>query len=116
MSRKFVRLPPLTREALKSASCMGSRFDLARLALVMGSTEEALAEALRAAEREGLILQLDTADSQDPAVEIPVAAPPAAAPFLFLHDRVPQAAHAVIPSSARQALRLRIRRVFLAAP
>src|SRR5260370_21531388 len=116
MSRKFVRLPPLTREALKSASCMGSRFDLARLALVMGSTEEALAEALRAAEREGLILQLDTADSQDPAVEIAVAAPPAAATFPFLHHRVQQSAHPLLPSEQRQALRLAIRRVFLAAP
>ena len=114
MSRKFVRLPPLTREALKSASCMGSRFDLARLALVMGSTEEVLADALRAAEREGLIFQLDAADAKHPVVEIAVAAPQAALTFQFLHDRVQQAAHTLIPSEARQALRLRIGRMLLA--
>jgi len=113
MSRKFVRLPPLTREALKSASCMGSRFDLARLALVMGSTEEVLADALRAAEREGLILQLDAADAKHPAVEIAATAP-AALTFQFLHDRVQQAAHALIPAEARRALRLRIGRMLLA--
>ena len=114
MSRKFDRLPPLTREALKSASCMGSRFDLARLALVLGSTEEALAEALRAAEREGLILLLDAAYAQDPTVDIAASAPRAGVTFQFLHDRVQQAAHALIPSEARQALRLRIGRMLLA--
>ncbi len=113
MSRKFVRLPPLTREALKSASCMGSRFDLARLALVMGSTEEAMADALLAAEREGLILQLDAVDVRDTAVEV-AAAPQAAVTFQFLHDRVQQAAHGLIRSEARQALRLRIGRMLLA--
>jgi len=113
MSRKFVRLPALTKEALKSASCMGSRFDLARLALVTGATEEAIADALWAAEHEGLILQIDAADPRPPVVEITAAPPKTAVTFQFLHDRVQQAAYALIPPEARQALRLKIGRMLL---
>jgi hypothetical protein len=115
MNRKLLTIPPLAQEALKAAACMGNRFSLSELKSVMGEEEARLLGALQAAEEAGLIIA-----TPDTAEALQSAGPGAAASignaaFRFLHDRVQQAAYALISPEARQELRLRIGRTLLAA-
>jgi predicted ATPase/class 3 adenylate cyclase len=115
MSRKLVTIPPLAQEALKAAACMGNRFSLSELRSVMGEEEARLLGALQAAEGVGLIIAAP--DSGEPLQDGGASATVSGgnAMFQFLHDRVQQAAYALISSEARQELRLRIGRTLLAA-
>ena len=111
---KLVTLPTLTQEALKAAACLSSRFRLSELSLVMQKSEQETLSALRPAEQEGLIIAtFDTGEvrngggggageSIDPTG------------FQFLHDRLQQAAYALIDPTARQEMRLRIGRALYA--
>jgi predicted ATPase/signal transduction histidine kinase len=108
MTRSIQRLPAATQEVLQLAACLGSRFDLATLAIVRQGTPAQLAAGLHRAIEEGLVLPLDErwrlaeqGGSQD-------------ATYKFLHDRVQQAAYALIPEERRAALHLRIGRQMLA--
>ncbi len=114
MSRKLVTLPPLAQEALKAAACMGTRFSLSELRLVMREEEGRLLGALQAAKGEGLIIAAP--ESGEPMQEGGVGATfsSGGTTFQFLHDRVQQAAYALISPEARQELRLRIGRTLLA--
>jgi predicted ATPase/class 3 adenylate cyclase len=115
MSRKLLTIPPLAQEALKAAACMGSRFSLFELRSVMGEQEGRLFAALQAAEAVGLIIAAP--DSGEPLQDGAAGATAfgGGAMFQFLHDRVQQAAYALISPDARQELRLRIGRTLLAA-
>jgi predicted ATPase/class 3 adenylate cyclase len=111
MSRKLLTIPPLAQEALKAAACMGSRFSLSELRSVMGEQKGRMLAALQAAEAVGLIIVAP--DSGEGGAG--ATASGRGAMFQFLHDRVQQAAYALISPDARQELRLRIGRTLLAA-
>jgi predicted ATPase/class 3 adenylate cyclase len=103
MNRKLADVPDLVQSAMGVASCIGNRFTATTLSLVMQEPLLSIQEVLRIAEREGLIVSIGESDSKDE--------------FKFLHDRVQQAAHALIPETSRPALRLQIgRRLFAALP
>ncbi|ATB37436.1 protein kinase [Cystobacter fuscus] len=109
MSRSIQRLPSSTQEVLQLAACLGARFDLATLAIVRQSPTAQLATELHQAIEVGLVLPVDERwkrteqeGSQDTT-------------YKFLHDRVQQAAYALIPEEQRAALHLRIGRLLLAA-
>jgi predicted ATPase/signal transduction histidine kinase/ActR/RegA family two-component response regulator len=91
MVGKLKRLPDGTQEALKQLACLGNVAKIATLTLVHGAPEEEVHTALREATRTGLILRLE--DS-----------------YAFLHDRVQEAAYALIPADERAAAHLRIGR------
>jgi predicted ATPase/signal transduction histidine kinase len=95
MAGKLSRLPPETREALGQAACLGNVAEIATLALVQGKSENQIHAALKEAVKAGLVFRLDTA-------------------YRFLHDRVQEAAYALIPESERAAVHLRIGRLFMA--
>ena len=99
------RLPPDARELVAAASCIGRRFSAALLAVACERTGEATTGALAPALRDGLV-----AVRRDPAV----SADPTGRWFEFAHDRVQQAAAALLDSDKRQALHLRIGRALLA--
>jgi predicted ATPase/class 3 adenylate cyclase len=103
MSRKLFTLPLQAQEVLRAAACLGGTFDLADLALVMEMGDEALRDAIRATAAEGLVVPAD-----EPGTEAPTRH------FQFLHDRVQQAAYALISEHERQEVRLRIGRRLLA--
>ncbi|NOK12652.1 GAF domain-containing sensor histidine kinase, partial [Corallococcus exercitus] len=96
MLGKLRRLPALTQEALKLAACLGATVELPLLIVAGGFAEDALRIALDAAVREGLLL---------PHLE---------GTYRFSHDRVQQAAYALLEPEVRAATHLRIGRRLLA--
>jgi PAS domain S-box-containing protein len=95
MVAKLSRLPTETLEALNQFACMGNVADIAMLTVVYGQTEEALHAALWEAVRSGLILRQDKT-------------------YAFLHDRVQEAAYALVFEARRKEIHLKIGRLFLA--
>ena len=91
MLGKLRRLPAATRAVLKRLACLGSSAPIATLTLVQGGTEDALQAALEAAVRARLLLRQEGA-------------------YQFLHDRVREAAYALIPEGERAAAHLAIGR------
>ena len=94
MVGKLKRLSNMTQAALKQLACLGNVVEFATLTLVQGKAEEEIHTALWEAARAGLVLQRDGS-------------------YAFLHDRVQEAAYALIPESERAAEHLRIGRVLM---
>jgi predicted ATPase/signal transduction histidine kinase len=92
MAGKLNRLPAGTQEALQQLACLGNSAEIATITLVHGESEETIHLALWDAVRAGLVFCLEGA-------------------YTFLHDRVQEAAYALIPESERAAAHLRIGRV-----
>lgn len=102
MVERLRRLPANTQGALRVGACLGNAFALGALRGVTGLSETEAHYALEPAISEGLILPRDAVrESED-------------ASFVFLHDRVQQAAYALTPESERQALHLSLGRSILA--
>ena len=94
MAGKLSRLPRMTQEALGHLACLGNVADIATLSLVQGESEEQIQTALWEAVRAGLVRRLESA-------------------YTFLHDRMQEAAYALIPESERAVVHLRIGRLFV---
>ncbi|HZD50300.1 MAG TPA: serine/threonine-protein kinase PknK, partial [Silvibacterium sp.] len=94
MAGKLSRLPYTTQEALGQLACLGNVAEIATLALVQGQSEEQIHALLWQAVRAGLVFRQDSV-------------------YTFLHDRVQEAAYALIPESERAAVHLRIGRLFV---
>ena len=92
MVGKLRRLPDSTQEALKQLACLGNVVEIATLTLVHRKSEDEIHTALWEATRTGLILRQEGS-------------------YAFLHDRVQEAAYALIPEGERAAAHLRIGRV-----
>jgi PAS domain S-box-containing protein len=92
MAAKMNRLPKATQEALGSLACLGSGAAVATVDLISGTEKEAVHAALWQAVRTGLIYRLDGA-------------------YVFIHDRVQEAAYALIPEHDRALAHLRIGRL-----
>jgi|FEC22Drversion2_1045045.scaffolds.fasta_scaffold00718_15 predicted ATPase/class 3 adenylate cyclase len=103
MSRKLLTLPAPAQDVLKAAACLGGRFDLGDLALVMQKRDQQVRDAIQAAAAQGLVVSADDAGAEAPERQ-----------FQFLHDRVQQAAYALISEQDRREVRLRIGRRLLA--
>jgi predicted ATPase len=110
LSPKLRRFTGETQELLRLAACIGNHFDLDTIAIIANRSLAECAEALMAAVREGYIL---------PAAEPEVMATETQKPQLlireyrFAHDRVQQAAYALIPAEQRTAIHLEIGRLLL---
>ncbi len=95
MLGKLQRLPEHTQTALHRIASLGNVVETALLSLAFGQPEEEIHAPLWDAVRTGLILQLERS-------------------YAFPHDRIQEAAYALIPESRRAEVHLRIGRELLA--
>ncbi len=105
MVEKLRRLSDPTQAALQQVACLGNVAEIAILSMVFGQSdtgrcvrsivsEEEIHTALLEAARTGLILRMEGS-------------------YAFLHDRIQEAAYALIPESARAKTHLRIGRILV---
>ncbi|MDP3687662.1 MAG: response regulator [Sulfurimicrobium sp.] len=102
MARRLLRLSPPARNALRIAACIGNRFAIATVAAVAGRDEVELADALAEAVREGMMTVAHGAGTAGEDI------------FRFGHDRIQQAAYAMLDEDERGALHLAAGRALLA--
>ena len=113
MTAKIQKLPAATVTALQRAACIGNQFELPMLARVSAMSPLQTANVLWEAVREGLVVPLndhykllseldsDLAEALTTSLRMS---------YRFLHDRVQQAAYALVADSEKQALHLQIGR------
>ncbi len=112
MARELKALPPITSEILKYAAVLGNTFNLGSMALIIGKTQNEIFQSLQPALNTGYLLSIDLkyrtfslfneginenfeSESENLAIS-----------FRFLHDRVQQAAYALISDHERSKIHL----------
>ncbi|RFU49197.1 ATP-binding sensor histidine kinase [Paraburkholderia sp. DHOC27] len=95
MATKLGRLPAATQSVLGELACLGGAVSAASLALAQAQPEAACHAALSVAVQSGMLLQANGA-------------------YTFLHDRIREAAYALIPEEARASTHLTIGRALSA--
>jgi GAF domain-containing protein len=111
MTRKIQRLSAETQRVMTLAACIGNPFDRKTLAIVSEEAPEAMVNALREAINEGVILPV-ARDYYAAGAHEAGSGPPAA--YTFLHDRVQQAAYALIPEDRKHPVHLTVGRLLRA--
>ena len=105
MTQKIQRLSPRAREALALAACVGNQFDPTTLAIISQQALQAATSYLSEAVDEGLLLRAGG------SYDVPSQPTDGSTTYTFLHDRVQQAAYALIPDDRKQAVHLTIGRL-----
>src|SRR4029453_463851 len=95
MWHRLTGLPRNTRRAVQSLACLGHSADVATLALVLGTTVDDAHGELWEAVRSELVARSEGS-------------------YRFLHDRVQEAAYALVPERDRSREHLRIGRLLVA--
>ncbi|WP_257448755.1 trifunctional serine/threonine-protein kinase/ATP-binding protein/sensor histidine kinase [Archangium lipolyticum] len=97
MVGRLRQLPEVTQHLLRLAACVGNLFPLQTLAIISDQQLGAVEQGLEPALQEGLLMRAGLEQ------------------YRFLHDRIQQAAHALIPEAERKAVHLRIGRLLRAS-
>ncbi|MBD2635103.1 AAA family ATPase [Limnothrix sp. FACHB-881] len=118
MALQLQKLPAVTQGVLKLAACIGNQFDLSTLAIVSEQSETETAAALWKALQEGLILPQSEVykfylGQETPETTETETTVSDRAVYRFLHDRVQQAAYALIDDDQKQATHLCVGRLLL---
>ena len=112
MTGKLRGLALATQEVVTLAACIGNRFSLPVVGVVRQKSLREIAAELWPAIEEGLVLP--TTERYEALMAAPEGVLEGAPPgFKFLHDRVQQAAYALIPEGERPPVHLRIGRLLL---
>ncbi|BAU12302.1 serine/threonine kinase with two-component sensor domain protein [Leptolyngbya sp. NIES-3755] len=106
------KLPDATQQVIQFAACIGNRFDLKTLSIVLqSSTLETTAQALSIAVQQGLIVPLSALEIVQSETTEPILVSDR---YKFLHDRVQQAAYALTDDREKQAVHLQIGKLLYA--
>ncbi|MBE9052854.1 PAS domain S-box protein [Nostocales cyanobacterium LEGE 11386] len=100
--RQLQKLPEATQQILCLSACIGAEFDLKTLAIACKKSPKVISLDLLTAIQAGLIQPLSELDENLLVQD-----------YKFLHDRVQQAAYALIDESHKQAVHLQIGRNLL---
>ncbi|WP_414528857.1 AAA family ATPase [Nodularia chucula] len=119
MTIQLEKLPESTQNILQLAACIGNQFDLATLAIVSELSEIEVSADLWKALEEGLVLP--TGDiykffqhtDQDAQINASNTNSTPVAIYKFLHDRVQQAAYALIPDDQKEITHLKLGQLLL---
>ncbi|WNG52125.1 AAA family ATPase [Archangium minus] len=97
MAGRLRQLPALTQHLLSLSACVGNDFPLPTLSIISDKPVEEVEQGLEPALQDGLLMRsgLDQ--------------------YRFIHDRIQQAAYALIPEEQRRAVHLRIGRLLRAS-
>jgi PAS domain S-box-containing protein len=95
MAGKLISLSDKTQKALQQLACLGNVAQTRTLSLVLEFHEEEVHATLQEAVRQEFVMRLDGA-------------------YRFVHDRIQEAAYALIPEESRAEAHLRIGRLLLA--
>ncbi|MEG4571429.1 AAA family ATPase [Microcoleus sp. N3A4] len=116
--RRLRRLPEATQEVLKLAACIGNRFDLETLAIVCEATQDSVAVELWRSLQDGLVIPENSTYKffygNERDLEDVEAVNNVTVSYLFLHDRIQQAAYSLIPEGLKQATHFKIGKLLLA--
>ncbi|MBV8887475.1 MAG: serine/threonine-protein kinase PknK, partial [Chroococcidiopsidaceae cyanobacterium CP_BM_RX_35] len=110
MVDKIQKLPQNTQNILKLAACIGNYFDLNVLAVVLEKSCKTTAEELWEALQSGLILPLNDTYK---LVQLMDQFDDLVVRYKFLHDRVQQAAYALIPDEQKKEVHLKVGQLLL---
>lgn len=99
---RLKKLPEITQQLLQLAACIGAEFDLETLAIIFRRSPKIVFQNLLAAIQAGLIQPLSELNESLLVQECK-----------FLHDRVQQAAYALIDESQQRMVHLQIGRTLL---
>lgn len=112
MVGKIVRLPAATQKLLSLAACVGNRFDIETLSIVSARSVREVLHDLAPAVGRGLILPLQDSHKvlQRAGAELDESEERERVSCRFLHDRVQQAAYALISENDRTLVHLKIGR------
>ena len=116
MTTKIQKFPQETQNILVLAACIGNRFDLKTLALINEKSLITTAGEIWTALQAGLIIPLNNAYKIPLFIDEETAASSNfdnAIYYQFLHDRVQQAAYALIAEIDKKAAHLKIGRLLL---
>ncbi|NER39062.1 MAG: AAA family ATPase [Oscillatoria sp. SIO1A7] len=102
MVKKLQKLPPSSQETLSIAACWGAEFDLEILSWVGEKSPRETFELIKIALDSGFILPLSELD-ENLLIQS----------YKFGHDRIQQAAYALIPGDKKESLHYRIGRILL---
>lgn len=118
---KIAKLDNNTQKILQLAACIGNQFNLEVLSIVNNKSQITTASEIQTAIEKGLILALSndykipllwsqediSIDTSEISADF-IPKIPKNIPYRFLHDRVQQAAYALIPEEEKKAVHLRI--------
>jgi len=93
--KKLQKLPSPTQHLLQLAACIGNCFDLSILEIISQQSVTTITNNLWSALKVGLVLPQSDFYTKNPE-------------YKFLHDRIQQAAYALIPEAEKPATHLRI--------